>query len=109
MAIVQNQNIMNLLKTVYLSGIANNKYQNSPVLHKIKKESWGGGKELNSADQYGYGGNFSSDYAMLATASNNGSVGGVRNLEWTATQGYLTCMFDINMPEILTTAEERGA
>lgn len=109
MAIVQNQNIMNLLKTVYLSGIANNKYQNSPVLHKIKKESWGGGKELKYAAQYGNGGNFSSDYAMLATASNNGSVGGVRNLVWTATQGYLTGMFDINMPEILTTAEERGA
>lgn len=109
MGIVTNQNIQNLLKTVYLSGVANSKYQNSPILHKIKKESWGGGKELKYAAQYGNGGNFSSDYAMLATASSNGSVGGVRNLEWTATQGYLTGMFDINQPEILTTAEERGA
>lgn len=109
MPIVQNQQIQNLLKTVYLSGIANNKYQNSPVLHKIKKENWGAGKELKYAAQYGNGGNFSSDYALLQTASSKGSVGGVRNLEWTATQGYLTGMFDINMPEILTTAEERGA
>lgn len=109
MAIVSNQQIQNLLKTVYLSGVANNKYQNSPVLHKIKKESWGSGKELKYAAQYGNGGNFSSDYNMLSTASSSGSTGGVRNLEWTATQGYLVGNFDINMPEILATAEERGA
>ncbi len=109
MGIVSNQNIQNLLKTVYLSGVANNKYQNSPVLHKIKKESWGGGKEIKYAAQYGNGGNFGSDYNMLSTASSSGSVGGVRNLEWTAEQGYLVGNFDINTPEILTTAEERGS
>lgn len=109
MAIVSNAQMYNLLKTVYLSGVANNKYQNSPVLTKIKKESWGSGKELKYAAQYGNGGNFSSDFGMLSDASKKGSLGGVRNLEWTAEQGYMTGMFDINMPEILTTAEERGA
>lgn len=109
MAIVSNQEIKNLLKTVYLSGVANNKYQNSPVLHKIKKENWGAGKEIKYSAQYGNGGNFSSDFGLLSTASNKGSVGGVRNLEWTAEQGYLTGMFDINQPEILATSEERGA
>lgn len=101
--------MMNLLKTVYLSGMTNLKPQNSPVLHKIKKANWGGGKELKYAAQVGQGGNFGADYALLSAASSQGSVGGVRNLEWTAEQGYLTGMFDINMPEILTTAEERGA
>ena len=109
MPIVNNANIMNLLKTVYLSGVTNNKYQNSPILHKIKKEAWGSGKEIKYSAQYGNGGNFSSDYALLSTASNQGSVGGVRNLEWTVTQGYAVGLFDINQPEILTTAEERGA
>jgi hypothetical protein len=109
MAIVANEMIRNLLKTVYLSGVTNNKYQNSPVLSKIKKENWGSGKEIKYAAQYGNGGNFSSDYALLSTASNQGSVGGVRNLEWTMDQGYMVGLFDINQPEILTTAEERGA
>ncbi len=109
MAIVSNQNIKNLLKTVYLSGVVNAKAQNSPIIHKIKKENWGAGKELKFAAQYGNGGNFSSDYGLLKTASSSGSVNGVRNLEWTVEQGYQVGMFDINMPEILTTAEERGA
>ena len=109
MAIISNANMQALLKTVYLSGVANNKYQNSPVLHKIKKESWGSGKEIKYSAQYGNGGNFSSDFGLLSTASSKGSVGGVRNLEWTANQGYAVGMFDINQPEILTTAEERGA
>lgn len=109
MAIVTNQNIMNLLKTVYLSKVWNEKYQNSPVLNRIKKESWGSGKELKYAAQYGNGGNFSSDYGLLMDISSKGSINGVRNLEWTATQGYVTGLFDINQPEILTTAEERGA
>lgn len=109
MAIVSNQNIKNLLKTVYLSGVVNAKAQNSPIIHKIKKENWGAGKELKFAAQYGNGGNFSSDYGMLKTASSSGSVNGVRNLEWTVEQGYQVGMFDINMPEILTTSEERGA
>ena len=109
MGIVSNQNIKNLLKTVYLSGVANSKAQGSPVIHKIKKESWGGGKELKWAAQYGNGGNFSSDYALLKSASSSGSVNGVRNLDWTAEQGYAVGMFDINQPEILTTADERGA
>ena len=33
----------------------------------------------------------------------------LRNIEWTAEQGYMVGMFDINQPEILTTSEERGA
>ena len=109
MAIISNANMQALLKTVYLSGVSNNKYQNSPVLHKIKKENWGSGKEIKYSAQYGNGGNFSSDFGLLSTASSKGSVGGVRNLEWTANQGYAVGMFDINQPEILTTAEERGA
>lgn len=109
MGIVSNGEIKNLLKTVYLSGVANNKYQNSPVIHKIKKENWGAGKEIKYAAQLGNGGNFSSDYGMLKSASQSGSINGVRNIEWTAEQGYMVGMFDINQPEILTTSEERGA
>lgn len=109
MPIVSNPQIRELLKTVYLDKVSNCKAQNSPIIHKIKKSSWGGGKELKFAASYGNGGNFSSDYGMLATASQKGSVNGVRNLEWTVEQGYMVGMFDINMPEILTTAENRGA
>ena len=104
MAIV-GSNILPLLKTVYLSGVTNNKYQNSPILHKIKKESWGSGKEIRYAAQYGNGGNFGSDYSLLSS----NKTSGVENMEWVATQGYMTGLFEIDQPEILSTAEERGA
>ena len=105
MALVSNQYMQSLLKTVYLSGVNNAKYQNSPVLSAIGKETWTGGKELKYAAQYGNGGNFGSVYSTVA---NNPAVG-AKNLEWTATQGYLFGLFNINQPEILTSAEDRGA
>lgn len=103
--IVSDSYIKALLKTVYLSGVSNNKYQNSPVLSAIKKEDWGSGKEIKYAAQYGNGGNFGSVYNTLV----NNPTSGVKNLEWTATQGYATGFFEINQPEILTSANERGA
>lgn len=43
MSIVQNSFMQKLLKTVYLDGVANNKYQSSPVLAAIEKKNWAGG------------------------------------------------------------------
>lgn len=103
--IVQNEQMRRLLKTVYLDGVYNAKYQNSPVLSAIKKESWGSGDTLKYAAQYGNGGNFGSRYGTLKSAMTEG----VRNIEWEMTQGYLTGLFSINQPEMLTTAEARGA
>lgn len=105
MAIVNDAYIKALLKTVYLKGVYNNKYQNSPILHDIKKESWEGGKEIKYAAQYGNGGNFGSNYNLVAT----NQTGGVRNLEWTMEPGYAFGLFNINQPEVLSTSEERGA
>ena len=47
--LVSNAYMQSLLKTVYLNGVYNNKYQNSPVLSEIGKESWDGGKEIKYA------------------------------------------------------------
>lgn len=105
MAIVNDAYIKALLKTVYLKGVFNNKYQNSPILHDIAKESWAGGKEIKYAAQYGNGGNFGSNYGLVAT----NQTGGVRNLEWAMEPGYVFGLFNIDQPEILSTAEERGA
>ena len=58
--IVSNAYMQKLLKTVYLDGVANNKYQSSPVLAAMNKKSWTGGKEIAYAAQYGNGGNFGS-------------------------------------------------
>lgn len=105
MGIVNDAYIKALLKTVYMKGVYNNKYQNSPILHDIKKESWEGGKEIRYAAQYGNGGNFGSNYNLVAT----NQTGGVRNLEWAMEPGYAFGLFNINQPEILSTSEERGA
>lgn len=105
MGIVNDQFIKSLLKTVYLKGVYNDKYQNSPILSKIKKDGWEGGKEIKYAAQYGNGGNFGSNYNAVAT----NQTGGVRNLEWTMEPGYLFGLFNINQPEILSSATERGA
>lgn len=102
---ISNAYMKTMLKTVYLSGMDNLKYQNSPILSSIGKESWGGGKEIAYAAQYGNGGNFGSVYNTIA----NNPTTGAANLEWKATQGYTFGLFNINQPEILTTAEERGA
>ena len=102
--IVQEQMIRNLLKTVYLTGVSNSLYQNSPVLSEIKKESWAGGKDIKYAVLYGAGGAVGSNYSEVL---NNGST--VLNGEWTMTPGYMTSVFNINQPELLTTASERGA
>ena len=40
MSLISNQYMKALLKTVYLSGVDNLKYQNSPVLSSITKEKW---------------------------------------------------------------------
>ena len=53
MSIVQNSYMQKLLKTVYLEGVANNKYQSSPVLASIDKKTWAGGDSIKYAAQYG--------------------------------------------------------
>ena len=88
-----------LLKTVYLSGVTNSKYQASPVLSAMKKESWGGGKELAYAAQYGNGGNFASDFSA---GVNGGFNAGARNIEWKAEQAHDSGWFTIDQPELLT-------
>ena len=108
MAVIVNNDFQKMLKTVYLSGVANCKAQNSPIIHKIKKSNWDG-KEMKFAAQYGNGGNFSSDYGMLKNISQSGSLNQARNLEWTVTPGYQVGMFDINMPEINMSSSDRGA
>ena len=57
MAIITNDAMRTLLKTVYISGISNAKKQGSTVLGKIKKEAFEG-KEMKYAAQYANGGNF---------------------------------------------------
>lgn len=103
--IVSNAYMQKLLKTVYLDGVANNKYQSSPVLAAMNKKSWTGGKEIAYAAQYGNGGNFGSVFNTVA----NNPTSGAKNLEWKATQGYAFGMFDIDQPDLLTSAEDRGA
>ena len=94
-----------LLKTVYLEGVANNKYQSSPVLAAIDKKTWAGGDVIKYAAQYGNGGNFGSVYNMVA----NNQTSGAKNLEWEMTQGYAFGLFDIDQPEILTSESDTGA
>lgn len=105
MSLISNQYMKALLKTVYLSGVDNLKYQNSPVLSSITKEKWTGGDVLKYAAQYGNGGNFGSVYNMVA----NNPTSGAKNLEWEMTQGYAFGLFDIDQPEILTSESDTGA
>ena len=105
MAIIKDANMRTMLKTVYLSGVANDKYQNSPILSAIPKETWAGGDTIKYAAQYGNGGNFGSVYSTVA----NNMTEGVQNLEWEMKQGYAFGLFNINQPELLATREERGA
>lgn len=105
MSIVQNSFMQKLLKTVYLDGVANNKYQSSPVLASIEKKNWVGGDAIKYAAQYGNGGNFGSVYNMVA----NNPTSGAKNLEWEMTQGYAFGLFDIDQPEILTSESDTGA
>ena len=105
MSIVQNSFMQKLLKTVYLDGVANNKYQSSPVLAAIEKKNWAGGDVIKYAAQYGNGGNFGSVYNMVA----NNPTSGAKNLEWEMTQGYAFGLFDIDQPEILTSESDTGA
>lgn len=102
--IVQEQMIRNLLKTVYLTGVSNALYQNSPILSELKKQSWAGGKDIKYAVLYGAGGAVGSNYSEVL---NNGST--VMNGEWTMTPGYMTSVFNVNQPELLSTSSERGA
>ena len=51
MSLISNQYMKALLKTVYLSGVDNLKYQNSPVLSSITKEKWTGGDVIKYAAQ----------------------------------------------------------
>lgn len=93
-----------LCKTVYLTGVANNKSQNSTLLANISKDRFVG-KEMKYAMQYGNGGNFASSYSTLV----NNPTTGARNGEWTMTPGYLTGIFDISQPEILQSEEDKAA
>lgn len=105
MAIVTNDYMKALLKTVYVSGVANAKKQGSPVLKDVKKENWEGGKELKYAAQYANGGNFGVNYGAIVSAMDEG----VRNVEWTMEPGHLTGLFSINQPEVLSSATDRAA
>lgn len=105
MSIVKNSFMQKLLKQVYLDGVANNKYQSSPVLAAIEKKNWAGGDVIKYAAQYGNGGNFGSVYNMVA----NNPTSGAKNLEWEMTQGYAFGLFDIDQPEILTSESDTGA
>lgn len=105
MSIVSNSFMQKLLKQVYLDGVANNKYQSSPVLASIEKKNWAGGDVIKYAAQYGNGGNFGSVYNMVA----NNPTSGAKNLEWEMTQGYAFGLFDIDQPEILTSESDTGA
>ena len=105
MSIVTNTMMQKLLKQVYLEGVANNKYQSSPVLAAIEKKNWAGGDVIKYAAQYGNGGNFGSVYNMVA----NNPTSGAKNLEWEMTQGYAFGLFDIDQPEILTSESDTGA
>lgn len=105
MAIISNTNMKALLKTVYVSGVANAKKQGSPVLKAIKKETWEGGKEIKYAVQYANGGNFGVNYGAIVNSLDEG----VRNAEWTMEPGHLTGLFTVNQPEILSSASDRAA
>ena len=102
--IVSNPEMQAMLKTAYLSGVYNAKWQNSPVLAAIGKEKFAG-KEMKYPCQYGNGGNFGSVYSTVA----NNRAGGAKNMEWTMTPGYAFGLFNIDQPEILSSGEERGA
>lgn len=102
--LVSEPYMASLLKTVYLSGVANNKSQNSTLLSMISKDTFIG-KEMKYAMQYGNGGNFGSDYAALV----NHPTDGARNGEWTMTPGYLTGLFTIDQPEILQSDSDKAA
>lgn len=105
MAQLISNNYMNaLLKTVYLSGVTNNKDQNSILLPLIGKEAFEG-KEMKYAMQYSNGGNFGSNYAQLV---NNATLG-AKNGEWVMTPGYATGFFTIEQPEILTSDTDKAA
>lgn len=105
MAIVNDSMIYALLKDTYLRGVANSKNQASPIISRIKKENWNGGKTIKYAAQYGNGGNFGSNYAVVS----NNPTSGVMNLEWAMDPKYSFGLFQIDMPELLSTADEKGA
>lgn len=102
---VSNSYMQALLKTVYLGGVDNLKAQTSPLLSKLKKERWEGGKEIKYAAQYASGGNAGSDYATLVSSPDVGA----RNIEWSMTQGFMTSFFTVDQPDILMSANDRGA
>ena len=104
MALVTNENMKALLRTCYISGVANAKKQGSTVLGKIKKEAFEG-KEMKYAAQYANGGNFGVNYGAIVGAMDEG----VRNVEWTMEPGHLTGVFSINQPEVLSSATDRAA
>lgn len=104
MSVISNDQMKAMLKTVYMSGVTNAKYQNSPVLAAIGKEKFTG-KEMKYAMQYGNGGNFGSVYSTVA----NNRTGGAKNMEWSMEPGYAFGLFNIDQPEILSSGEERGA
>lgn len=104
MAIVTNDYMRSLLKTVYVSGVANAKKQGSTVLGKVKKEAFEG-KEMKYAAQYANGGNFGVNYGAIVGAMDEG----VRNVEWSMEPGHLTGVFSINQPEVLSSATDRAA
>ena len=94
-----------LLKTVYESGVANDKYQSSQFLADMLKEGADFGKEIKYAAQYGDGGNFGSEYDLISSNKTTGA----QNLEWTMDCGRLVGLFDVSQPEILMSDTETKA
>lgn len=102
--LVSNQYMQTLLKRVYINGMANAKDQQSPIISRIKKDTFKG-KEMNYAVQYSNGGNFGANYDKLLSNKD----AGVRNAEWSMTPGYATGFFEISQPEILQTDSDVGS
>jgi hypothetical protein len=95
MALITNDEMMKLLKPVFLSGVANAKNVGSKLEALMKVESGEGGKDFRYASQYSNGGNFGVSYNSI---TNNPDVG-VRNEEWVGKYGHLTGFFDVTQPE----------
>ena len=107
--LVDNEFMKSLLKTTYINGVVNNKAQSSPVISKMKKEAWEGGKEVRYSANYLNGGNVGSMLNKLTDVEKDYKYSTPRNAEWVATYGAIESYFDIDSPEILSSASEKGA
>lgn len=112
--IVNDSYMQNLLKTVYENDVINNKAQSSPVVSEIKKEDWVGGKEIRYSTQYLNGGLVGSHLLNEVNQSYTAFGDGVdftspRNAEWVMNYGFINSYFDVDSPDILASASDKGA